>query len=84
MTDLQEIAVEHYPCTRCGAQPGERCRVAKGVTQGRLTTWQHTVRTRGVKAAWRLGNRDARDIIMQMIETHGVDEALRIARGWQP
>ena len=33
-----DIAVKHYACPHCGAPAGERCRVASGVTCGRLAT----------------------------------------------
>lgn len=72
-----DIAVEHYPCPYCGAPAGERCRVASGVTKGRLAGWPHTARVRGVDLAWVEGYAWGRRDALDLIDLHGPDKAVK-------
>ena len=82
----RDIAVEHYACPYCGAPSGERCRVAKGSTEGRLVPWSHASRCRGVdmgrNEGYEQGHRQGMRVALDLIERRGPDRAAELLKRW--
>lgn len=59
-SDVQRLAVEHYPCPYCGVPAGRWCVVARGRTAGARVTWIHQGRVGALEQAWSDGHREGR------------------------
>lgn len=70
------VAYAVTTCDYCHAQPGERCRVAKGTTKGRAAPWPHAGRARLLaelySAGYLTGNVDALAHVLYLIDNAGV------------